>query len=74
LFQEPLNQLLVAVILLAGGLVCLRQWREIGGFFSEVVHPEVLFGPVGEKVLIPIGLIALGAGTWTFAQALQQLI
>lgn len=65
--------LVLSVMLVALGASMLRHWRMIGEYLSQFGDPRLLFGPWGERVLVPASFAAILAGVAGAAQALLSL-
>lgn len=71
---SPVVLLFVSVLLVVLGLVVYRQWRVIGQIAGEMVDSRLLFGPWGERVLMPLAMLAVGAGVMGITHAVLRLI
>lgn len=71
---NAVSVLVLSAMLFAVGASVLRHWRLIGETASHLMDPTLLFGPLGERVLVPAGVAAMGAGVLGAAHAIMLLM
>jgi hypothetical protein len=62
--------LVFAIMVFAAGVWLVKNWQPLGELVTQFMSREVLFGPEGEKLLVPLGVVMMGAGVYVAWQAL----
>ena len=72
MFGQYVALFIVSSLLFALGFMLRRDYRSIGEFTRNYLEPTLVFGPLGEGMLVPIGwgamLLGLAGGGHAFLQ------